>query len=164
MKKILIPVTSILLVIFLFCNDIEAIAQENMQCINKELIYKKYGLAGVRCYFPNGVLKIEASFNKNRHGIEKTYYENGILATQCPLKYGVKSGICKMYSEAGNLFNETHFKNDKQEGVSKFYDENGKLVLEMLFSNSNAVSGKCANGKTLTSTEINTNLPLLWCD
>lgn len=182
----------ILIVIFLlnivFCNHNDAIAEEDRSCINQELIFKKYGIAGVRCYFSNGALKGESYINQDRHGIEKEYYENGSLRYQVPLRYGFRSGIlkgydengklreeipfkngnaegvAKAYYESGRLRQEASFKNGKQEGIEKVSDETGELYLEVLYRNGNAVSGKCANGKNLTSKQLKADTDNIKCN
>ncbi len=106
-------------------------------------------------YDANGNLRAETPYqNGKRHGIEKFYYENGKLRAELPYQSGKAQDISKTYYESGNLESELPYQNDTVHGIAKAYDENGDLMLEIVYKDGAAISGKCANGKKLTSADL----------
>jgi uncharacterized protein (TIGR02145 family) len=66
-------------------------------------------------------------------GIERDYYNSGILAVERPLMNGKKNGIVKMYYPDGKLGKEFPYENDKLNGEIKNYYDDGKLQGEAFF-------------------------------
>ncbi|MCI5787514.1 hypothetical protein [Helicobacter trogontum] len=62
--------------------------------------------------------------------------------------------ITFMIMQASEL-KECQNEQDKISGcIAKTYDENGNLGLEIVYKDGVAISGKCANGKKLTSAHL----------
>ena len=106
-------------------------------------------------YYPNGKTRQETPYkNGVREGLTKAYYTNGQVSQETPHKNGVREGVTKYYEEDGVLSQEETHKNNLLEGTMKVYDEDGKLFIQILYKSDESVSGACANGRALTSKEL----------
>lgn len=124
----------------------------------KNMVPIKNGKAeGIKkSYYENGVLQFEELYkNDKQAGVEKEYYESGVLLSETLYKDGKKEGIGKLYYESGALNVEIPYKNNKKEGLGKIYNEKGKLTATLTYKNGEAISGKCNNGRDLTSYQFN---------
>jgi antitoxin component YwqK of YwqJK toxin-antitoxin module len=61
------------------------------------------------------------------NGVDKEYYESGILQGEAPYKNDKENGIEKLYYESGKLKTETPYTNGNA-GVTINYDENGNEI------------------------------------
>ena len=100
--------------------------------LNSESEYKdgkKHGLG--KSFFENGELKSIDNFKDRKlHGPSKDYYENGKLKIEGNYKDSKKHGLRKEYFESGALEAELNYKDNKLHGPSKSYYESGKLKIE----------------------------------
>ena len=80
-------------------------------------VYKDGKLVKSYFYYVNQHLQEEYSFLcGSLHGIQKWYYENGVLAKVIPYSYGYRNGIAQGFDSTGNLIQEVTFKNDSMIG------------------------------------------------
>ena len=121
-----------------------------------EIPYKNGEIEGiVKIYHANGKVLLETPYtNGKANGVGKGYHGNGVLAMELPYKNGKREGVGKWYYMNGNLMIEATYKEDKEEGAIRLYNFNGKLVTILIYEDSKAVSGKCTNGKELSSAHI----------
>ena len=119
-------------------------------CVEKQ--YHANGHLPVEIPYKNG--EIAPYTNGKANGVGKGYHGNGVLARELPYKNGKREGVGKWYYMNGNLMIEATYKEDKEEGAIRLYNFNGKLVTILIYEDSKAVSGKCANGKELSSAYI----------
>jgi antitoxin component YwqK of YwqJK toxin-antitoxin module len=82
--------------------------------------------------FDNGKIMEEAYYINDsiKHGIAKSYYRNGILATEIDYKNGQKEGWVKVYYIDGKVSGKVQFKAGLQDGLKYLYFENGKVKEE----------------------------------
>jgi hypothetical protein len=74
--------------------------------------------------------------NGQRHGLEKSYRESGVLSFETPYVNGQQHGIKKFYvGAAGVGWFEIPYVNGQQHGIEKGYNESGVLSFEMSYVN-----------------------------
>ena len=66
--------------------------------------------------------------NNLRHGLEKTYYDNGKLESQKEWVNGKCTGTLKFFHESGKLALETTYQNGEHKGPQKCWNEIGQEV------------------------------------
>ncbi len=103
--------------------------------------FSQYALAA-KTYYENGNLEWDIPMKDGkRHGVAKSYYKNGTLKSESPFKNGEREGVMKSYYKNGALEEWFPFKNGKQDGVSKIYNPmTGALVVEVTFKNDKEIS------------------------
>lgn len=87
-------------------------------------------------FYINGALKIEGDYDadKKRHGLWKSYYENGLKWSESFYSHGVKSGHSITFYPTGKVRYVGEYKDDRKIGRWQFYDEEGKLSSEENYS------------------------------
>lgn len=137
------------------CDIIET-DSEVIEIFRNSGIYKGSELNGILCYTnKNNYKNMVPIKNGKAEGIKKSYYENGTLVAETSYNDGKREGIEKVYYESGALNVEIPYKNNKKEGLGKIYNEKGKLTATLTYKNGEAISGKCNNGRDLTSYQFN---------
>jgi antitoxin component YwqK of YwqJK toxin-antitoxin module len=63
-----------------------------------------------------------------RHGIEKRYYETGVLEWENPYVNGERHGIVKHYYKSGVLYRETSYVYGKIHGIDKVYNKDNANI------------------------------------
>lgn len=87
-----------------------------------------------KTYYPNGTVWMEMPLKKGYlHGIAKTYYENGQLESESSYEDGKRHGLTKIYYENGQLQREARYRKGKEIGVTKTYQPEGPLLEEMVY-------------------------------
>ena len=73
--------------------------------------------------------KLEVTYLKGKkHGIYRTYYEDGTLHQEKFYKNGKQDGVYKAFDENGVLYFEITYQDDKQHGFDKIYNKYGMLL------------------------------------
>jgi antitoxin component YwqK of YwqJK toxin-antitoxin module len=81
-----------------------------------------------REYHENGQLKLEGPMvDGKRHGLWKSWYENGLKWSETTFSHGVKSGPTITYYENGMMRYNGEYLNDERVGLWNFYNEDGIL-------------------------------------
>ncbi len=79
-------------------------------------------------FYDNGQLKMEGPVvNGQRHGLWKSWYENGLKWSETTFKSGVKTGPTTTYYENGMMRYSGQYENDQRVGSWQFYNREGKL-------------------------------------
>lgn len=106
-------------------------------------LYNKYGGIGAKALFKNN--KVEETI---------LYYGDGSIKSRFYYRDSVLEGVAKHYFPSGELRAETLYKNGKISGEEKWYSQKGDLIFSVIYRDDEPVSGKCANGKVLTSAHL----------
>jgi hypothetical protein len=84
-----------------------------------------------KTFYRNGQLREQVPVrNGRRHGVVRTWHKNGKRASEEPFKNGLLDGVCRQWSEAGRrlgayvMFEGT--------GIQQEWHDNGKLQMEIL--------------------------------
>jgi antitoxin component YwqK of YwqJK toxin-antitoxin module len=86
-------------------------------------------------FYDNGQIKIEGkTVNGKRHGVWKSYYENGLKWSETSFNMGLKSGITTTYLEDGMMRYKGQFYNDERTGEWLFYDSAGYIMKKIDFT------------------------------
>jgi len=94
------------------------------------------GFTGIKQYYSSKLLAREVTFkNGVKHGLMKTYLENGQLYQSFWYENGVREDTAKWYFEDGKVFRATPFKNDSMNGTQIQYYRNGKVRAKLNFVN-----------------------------
>lgn len=64
-----------------------------------------------------------------RHGINRTWHKNGVLASEEPYQKGLPHGLCRQWNEAGRLLGK--YKMVHGTGLQREWHQNGQLQLEV---------------------------------
>jgi antitoxin component YwqK of YwqJK toxin-antitoxin module len=114
----------------------------------------------VEDYWSEGQLKFRTEYYKGvEHGSSKSWFENGLLATERDYISGEKTGVhlgwwpngelkfryhfkqdryhgeIFEWYESGLPFQELHYSHGKEEGAQKAWRENGKLYMNLVYKN-----------------------------
>lgn len=83
-----------------------------------------------KVFYKNGGIKTESVYNRNglKDGIEREYYENGVLKIICCYKNDTLEGFYKDFHINGATASITIFKKGLQHGPIMTYSENGILL------------------------------------
>lgn len=73
------------------------------------------------------------------NGIQKQYYESGMLASEGLVTNNLKEGEWNWYSEAGMIESKVTFKHDKKEGKQTMWNDSGEILKEEYYENGNFV-------------------------
>lgn len=68
-----------------------------------------------------------------RDGVNKTYFQNGDLKSECDYRTAAKNGPCRHYYPDGQLLNEAFFRYGKVDGTSTWYRPDGSIRYQDLF-------------------------------
>jgi antitoxin component YwqK of YwqJK toxin-antitoxin module len=60
-----------------------------------------------------------------RHGLFRSYYRNGTLASEGNYVDGAEDGLWTEYHENGRMAARGHYKNGEEVGQWEFWDDNG---------------------------------------
>jgi len=102
--------------------------QQTFDKQNKELkkIYHKDGPYNEK--YPNGQVKIEGQYkNGTRHGLWKSFYEDGTKYSEDFFEDGKKNGKTATYYKNGKLRYIGYFSWDEPSGSWQFFNEDGTL-------------------------------------
>jgi antitoxin component YwqK of YwqJK toxin-antitoxin module len=69
------------------------------------------------------------------NGYHKTFYDNGIVATECMYRNGKANGLFLSRSSDNTTLTEVNYKDGKYQGKAKFFFETGELNSEGTFVN-----------------------------
>lgn len=90
--------------------------------------------SAVRSYYKDGSLRAEIPVKDGKkHGLAVEYYRDGKKFQEIEYKEGLKDGLAKKYYQTGQLAQETNYKEGKNHGLQRKYRENGKLQSETMF-------------------------------
>lgn len=97
---------------------------------DEDLILPQFRTDGTHVLkYDNENPKLEVTYLKGkRHGIYRTYYEDGTLHQEKFYKAGMLDGVYRAFDENGVLYFEITYKGDKQHGFDKIYNKYGNLV------------------------------------
>jgi len=86
------------------------------------------GYTGITQFMSGQLLVKEVTFkNGVRHGLMKSFYQDGRLRMTYWYENGLREDSSKWYYQEGQLFRSTPYKNDTIDGIQKQYYKNGKL-------------------------------------
>jgi antitoxin component YwqK of YwqJK toxin-antitoxin module len=86
-------------------------------------------------FYDNGQIKIEGkTVNGKRHGMWKSYYENGLKWSETSFNMGLKSGLTTTYLEDGMMRYKGQYYNDERTGEWLFYDSLGYIMKKIDFT------------------------------
>ncbi len=98
----------------------------------------------IKTYFEHGELKAETNYVDGtntklkegvKEGIEKVYYEMGVMAYKVNYKNNKRDGKLIWFDKKGNKLSDMFYKNGKLEGLEQSYYPNGKLKHSVLYVN-----------------------------
>jgi len=85
-------------------------------------------------YYDNGALYYEVPLkNGKRHGTLIQYYENGKVQLESHWKNGLKDGDVISYHKNGEIYTRESYSNDKAHGTFFSYDSLGRLVEKVTY-------------------------------
>ena len=67
--------------------------------------------------------------NGHRHGVNRTWHRNGVLASEEPYRNGLPHGICRQWDEAGRLLGK--YRMVSGTGIQRAWHDNGQLQMEV---------------------------------
>ena len=83
-----------------------------------------------KSYYRNGQLREELPLRKGqRHGIARTWHKNGQLASEEPYRDGLPHGVCRQWDEAGRLLGK--YRMLRGTGIQRAWHDNGQLQMEV---------------------------------
>ncbi|MBI4661219.1 MAG: toxin-antitoxin system YwqK family antitoxin [Verrucomicrobia bacterium] len=83
-----------------------------------------------KSYYRNGQLREELPLrNGRKHGVVRIWHKNGALASEEPHQDGLLHGLCRQWDEAGRLLGE--YLMEHGTGVQRAWHDNGQLQLEV---------------------------------
>ena len=88
-------------------------------------------------YYPDRSLKSKAPYTKGRkQGVERHWFENGMLALERPYSKGIKTGVHRAWWIEGNLKFEYHFNEDgAYHGQRREWYTSGQLFRDFNYDN-----------------------------
>lgn len=93
------------------------------------------GFTGIKQYTSQSYLIKEVTFkNGIRHGLMKTFYQNGKLRQTFWYENGLRQDSSRWYYLEGQLFRTTPYKNDTVDGIQKQYYRTGRLKARIGYS------------------------------
>ena len=75
------------------------------------------------------------SEGEKRHGLSRTWYDNGQLWRETSYKDGKKHGVERRWHDNGQLWEKTTYKDGVEHGLARQGHENGYLTAEYCYSN-----------------------------
>lgn len=103
-------------------------------------------------YYSDGTLKssIEQDEQGLKHGVQKTFWENGSIKGEYGWSHGVADGTVREYSDDGKLISVGHFTNGQQDSTEVQYYSDGTIKANCEYAEG-MVNGRCTfyypNGK-----------------
>ena len=83
-----------------------------------------------KSFYRNGQIREELPLrNGERHGIARTWHRNGRLASEEPYANGLLHGVCRQWNEAGRLLGKYTMVHGT--GVQRAWHDNGRLQMEI---------------------------------
>jgi hypothetical protein len=83
-----------------------------------------------KTFYRNGQLREQVPVrNGRRHGVVRVWHKNGKRASEEPFKNGLLHGVCRHWNEAGRLLGK--YKMVHGTGFQREWHDNGKLQLEI---------------------------------
>jgi len=83
-----------------------------------------------KTFYRNGQLYEQVPVrNGRRHGIVRVWHKNGIRASEEPFQNGLLHGVCRHWNEAGRLVGE--YRMIHGTGLQRDWHDNGKLQIEV---------------------------------
>lgn len=87
-----------------------------------------------KSYFADGSVRAEIPMKDGKkHGVAIEYYQGGIKFQEVEYKEGIKEGVGKRYYATGQLAQQTEYKAGKIHGLQQKFRENGKMSSEARF-------------------------------
>jgi hypothetical protein len=84
-----------------------------------------------KTFYRNGQLREQVPVrNGRRHGVVRTWHKNGKRASEEPFKNGLLDGVCRQWSEAGRRLGA--YRMFEGTGIQQEWHDNGKLQMEIL--------------------------------
>jgi hypothetical protein len=81
-------------------------------------------------FYRNGQLREQVPMrNGHRHGVARTWHKNGALATEEPYQNDLLHGICRQWDESGRLLGR--YKMTRGTGVQRSWHPTGQIQLEV---------------------------------
>ena len=95
-------------------------------------------------FHPNGELKKRTNYQSKddggrKHGIDRSWHENGQLATEGTYVDGRKHGVSRAWHESGHKRVEIFYKDGVAHGVRREWRINGQLEREYCWENGDIV-------------------------
>lgn len=66
--------------------------------------------------------------NVQKDGLQKNFYDNGILGSKVMYKNGRREGVMTDFDIEGYKSAEVFYKSNYKVGLKKYYDKNGKVT------------------------------------
>lgn len=83
-----------------------------------------------RSFYRNGQLREEVPLrNGQRHGVVRTWHKNGVLASEERFQDGALHGVCRQWDEDGRLLGKYRMVHGT--GVQRGWHDNGQLQIEI---------------------------------
>jgi hypothetical protein len=83
-----------------------------------------------KSWYRNGLLREEMPLrNGQRHGVARVWHKNGRLASEERYANGLLHGVCRQWSESGRLLGK--YRTVQGTGVQRAWHDNGKLQMEL---------------------------------
>ena len=83
-----------------------------------------------KSWYRNGLLREQMPLrNGHRHGVARVWHKNGRLASEERYTNGRLHGICRQWSESGRLLGQ--YRMAQGTGVQRVWHDNGKLQMEL---------------------------------
>jgi hypothetical protein len=83
-----------------------------------------------KSWYRNGLLREEMPLrNGQRHGVARVWHKNGRLASEERYTNGLLHGVCRQWSESGRLLGK--YRTTQGTGVQRAWHDNGKLQMEL---------------------------------
>ena len=84
-----------------------------------------------KTFYRNGQLREQVPVRDGRrHGVVRTWHKNGKRASEEPFKNGLLNGVCRQWSESGRRLGE--YRMFEGTGIQQEWHDNGKLQMEIL--------------------------------
>ncbi len=82
-------------------------------------------------YWPEKTIKLTGSYSdsagRQKHGLFRSYYKNGIEKDSCYYWHGKKNGLCKEWYEDGNQSSQSHYNIGTRVDTCVTWSKEGKL-------------------------------------
>jgi hypothetical protein len=83
-----------------------------------------------RTFYRNGQLQEEVPLRAGlRHGVARTWHKNGTLASEEPYQNGLPHGVCRQWDETGRLLGS--YRMARGTGIQRAWHDNGQLQMEV---------------------------------
>ena len=83
-----------------------------------------------KSWYRNGLLREQMPLrNGHRHGVARVWHKNGRLASEERYADGLLHGVCRQWNEAGRLLGK--YRMTQGSGVQRAWHDNGKLQMEL---------------------------------